>query len=312
MRYKDLQLGQLRAFRACVRQQSFSAAARALAMSQPAVWQQVRALERHFGVALLQRRGKGIEPTDDGRLLLEMSASILGEVDSLREAFTRRREDLPRRVTLIGSPGVLAEDLARPLVAFRQAHPTIRLTLLNITGEGTLDLLVSGTADLAVIPASSTLVRHRQLLTTEPLGVRPWMLLAPRRHPLARQRQPSLRAIVRQPLILPEEDSAWRQRLDALFLAAGVLEQMQVALEVSSSLAARRFVSLGVGVALLPLPNDGIAFADLSARPLGDLLPPEEIALLWRRGGQPSPQARLLADFLKQQLDAPASRKRSR
>ena len=226
MRYKDLQLGQLRAFRACVRQRSFSAAARALHMSQPAVWQQVQALKRHFGVELLQRRGREIEPTDDGRLLLELSASILGEVDGLRDAFQRRRADVPRRVTLIGSPGLLAEDLARPLVAFRREQPTIRLTLLNITGTGTLDLLVAGEADLAVIPAASDLVRHRQLLTTEPLCARPWMLIAPRRHALTRKKQPRLADIVRHPLILPETASNWRKRLDALFLAEGLLDRL--------------------------------------------------------------------------------------
>src|SRR5437868_6367529 len=92
-RYKELRLGQLRAFCACVREASYSAAARALGMSQPAVWQQVHALERDFSAALLQRTPAGLAPTEDGRGMLELAATILGSVDSLQEEFEQRRRD---------------------------------------------------------------------------------------------------------------------------------------------------------------------------------------------------------------------------
>ena len=68
-RYKELRPGQLRAFCACVRHKTFSAAARALGMSQPAVWHQVRALERQFGATLLLRNGRNWELSEDGGLL---------------------------------------------------------------------------------------------------------------------------------------------------------------------------------------------------------------------------------------------------
>lgn len=70
-RYKEMHLGQLRAFSECVQQRSYSAAARAMGMSHSAVWQQVRALERLCGVTLLQRQGRQLRPTEDGRLFLE-------------------------------------------------------------------------------------------------------------------------------------------------------------------------------------------------------------------------------------------------
>src|SRR5208283_4877332 len=176
-RYKELQLGQLRAFCACVRHQSFSAAARALQVSQPAVWQQVRALERHFGVGLLHRQGRELQPSEEGRVLLELAASILGSVDSLQEAFTQRCRDMPRELVVIGSPGVIAEELARPVVEFCRRHPKIRLTLLNYAGLRTLDLLLADEADFAVLPLASEVVGHRQLLVAETLCERPWVLI---------------------------------------------------------------------------------------------------------------------------------------
>jgi DNA-binding transcriptional LysR family regulator len=301
-RYKELRLGQLRAFCACVREKSFSAAGRAMGMSQPAVWQQVHALERDFGVGLLDRHGRALKPTEDGRLLLELAASVLGSVDSLQEAFHERRRDLPRKLVVIGSPGVVTEELARPVVAFTRKHPQIHLTLLSHGGLRTLDMLLAGEADLAVLPLAAEVVGYRQLLMSEPLCERDWVLAMPKGHPLSRRRRAALDDIVRYPLILPEYESNWRKRVDDLFRGAGLLEKVRVVLEASMTLAARRYVSLGLGVALLPQPREGLVIPRVMTRPMGEHLSPEQIVMVWRRGARPKPQARLFADLVKQRL----------
>lgn len=298
-RYKELRLEQLRAFLECARRRSYSAAARALHRSQPAVWQQVHGLERALGVSLLERRGRECQASEDGRLLMELAAELLGQVDSLRERFDGRRRELPRPLVVIGSPGVVTEELARPIVQFCRRHPEVRLTLLGYTGLRTLDLLLTGEADLAVLPLASEVASQRQLLDVEPLYERPWVLAAPPGHELVRKRRVTLADLVRHPLIVPEQGSNWRVRLDDRFRAAGLLERLQVACEVSITLAARRYASLGMGVAILPLPRDGLKFSGLVTRPLPDLLPPEQIVLVWRRGATPRPQARQFADFVK-------------
>ncbi|OAI47320.1 hypothetical protein AYO44_09785 [Planctomycetaceae bacterium SCGC AG-212-F19] len=305
-RYKELRLGQLRAFCACVRERSFSAAARALGVSQPAVWQQVRALERAFQADLLQRAGSEWMPTEDGRVLLELAATVLGNVDALQDEFAQRRRDIPRTLVVIGSPGVVTEELARPVAAFCRRHPQVQLTLLNHSGARTLDLLLGGDADLAVLPLAAEVVAQRQLVVTEPLCARPWILAVPARHPLARKRRPILADIVRHPLILPEKENNWRKRIDEAFRAAGLTEQVRVVLEAGITLAARRYVSLGLGIALLPQPREGLEFPRVVARPLDNpLLPPEPIVVVWRRGARPRPQARLFVDFIKNQLIEP-------
>jgi len=303
-RFKELRLDQLRAFCECVRQRSFSAAARALQRSQPAVWQQVRALERQLGTDLLRRRGREIEPSEDGQVLLEIAADILGRVDALQDTFQERRGKVARHLVVIGSPGVVAEELARPVVEFCRQHAQVRLTLLSHAGLRTLDLLLAGEVDLAVLPLASEVAGQWQLLTTEPLCDRPWVLVLPQRHPLAAKRRLNLADIARQPLILPERESNWRRSVDDLFRAAGLLDRVRVVLEVSQTLAARRYVGLGLGVALLPLPREGMTLPRLTTRPLDDFLPPEEIVLVWRRGATARPQARAFADFVREQLAA--------
>jgi DNA-binding transcriptional LysR family regulator len=272
-------------------------------MSQPAIWQQVHALERDFSAGLLQRTPRGLIPTEDGRAMLELAATVLGSVDSLQEAFEQRRRDVPRTLVVIGSPGIVTEELARPVAGFCRRHPNIRLTLLNHTGPRTLDLLLANEADLAVLPAAADVLSHRSLLTSEPLCERPWVCAIPARHLLARKRQPRLADVVRCPLILPEQESNWRRRIDDAFRAAGLLDQVRVVLEASMTLAARRYVSLGLGVAILPQSKEAMEFRHVVVRPLVDkLLPPESIVLVWRRGARPTLQARLFADFVKEKL----------
>jgi DNA-binding transcriptional LysR family regulator len=95
-RYQDIQLGQLRSFCVVGIEGNFSAAAKALDLSASTVWQQVRALERELKVTLLRRRGRGIELTLEGRLLLGMVQPHVSGLDSLPILVAiRKGESLP-------------------------------------------------------------------------------------------------------------------------------------------------------------------------------------------------------------------------
>ncbi len=303
-RYKEIRLGQLRAFCECARHRSFSAAARVLGLSHPSVLQQVRALERDFGVTLLQRHGREMRPTEDGRVLLEMASSIVGSVDSLRETFEQRRGDVPRTLTVVGTPGVIGEDLSRPIVAFCKLHPNIKMNLIsNSHIDRTLDLIVSGDADMAIMPLDLVEpAASDRIVGLEPLCIRPASLLVPHGHPLASRRRTGLADLIRHPLILPEPDATWRGKVDRIFDAAGLLDRVQILLETSLIHATRRFVSLGLGPALLALPRDGLRHADILIRPMTHLFPSEPITIVWRRGAPPRPQARHFVDFVRAQI----------
>src|SRR5262245_53860177 len=75
--YKDLSLAQLRSFCAVCRRGGYAAAARELLLTSPAVWEQMQALERHYGRRLLERRGNAVRPTAEGEHLLEMVGPLL-------------------------------------------------------------------------------------------------------------------------------------------------------------------------------------------------------------------------------------------
>ena len=283
-RYKELRLGQLRAFCECVHYRSFTAAAKALGVSHASVWQQIRALEREYGVALLQRHGHEMTPTDDGRLLLEMASTVVSSVDSLKVAFEERRGMVQRLLTVIGTPGTIAEELSEPVTAFlREGNPNIRLQLLaysQIPPYFADSLGFSGEADLGVLPLDEVkLASSDRIVEIERLCIRPAALVVPVSHPLAGRRRITLADIVRYPLILPEPDTYWRLKVEEVLRVAGLLDRLQVLLEVTLTLAARQFVSLGLGPALIPLPQNGLTLSsNIRVFSMDRLLPAEIIA----------------------------------
>ncbi len=306
-RYKELRLGQLRAFCECVRHRSFTEAAKALGVSHASVWQQIRALEREYGVALLQKHGREMTPTDDGHLLLEMASTVVSSVDSLKLAFEERRGKVRRLLTVIGTPGTIAEELSEPVVAFYRRYPNIKVQLsAHSKIPPIFDSLASGDADLAVLPLDEVeLASSDHVVEVERLCVRRASLIVPQSHPLATRRRITLADIVRYPLILPEPKVYWRLKVEEVLRVAGLLDRLQVLMEVTLTLAARRFVSLGLGAALLPLPQTGLAYPDVRVFHLDRLFPAETIAIVWRRGAILRPQARLFIDCLREQMPRP-------
>ena len=119
-------LSGLRAFEAAARLGGFSAAARALNVTHAAIAQQVRALERELGEALVYRDGRALSLTEKGRAL---SAELTNGFLAIQAAVetTRARPDRPVAISL--SPSFAANWLMPRLARFSRIHPEIQVTL---------------------------------------------------------------------------------------------------------------------------------------------------------------------------------------
>lgn len=302
-RYKELRPGHLRAFREVVQRKSFSAAARALDIAQPTLWEQVRALERMCGAVLLERHGREWTPTEDGLLALELAGSIVDSLESFQETFQANQETLPRQLIFSAVPGAITEDLAEPIVAFCRAYPRIHLQLPSYVGISITDLVLTGEADLGcLVQPQGTPANSHSLLCKEAISRRPAALFVPCSHPLATQTTLTLSDLVQYPLILPGIESDWRRCIDEVFRAAGLLPQRQILMEVTPTNAARRYASMGLGMALFPLPAGHLPYSRVVIHPLDDLFPAEEVILIWRRASRLRPQAQLFIDFIHKHL----------
>src|SRR5690348_5833381 len=111
--YRELSLQQLRSFREVCERGGYAAAARGLFLTTPAVWEQVQALERYYGVSLLERDGHVIRPTVEGQHLLEMIRPLLAGLDSSRDALQQKSGVLPAQLALATNLRVLREEISR-------------------------------------------------------------------------------------------------------------------------------------------------------------------------------------------------------
>ena len=128
-RYKEIQLAQLRSFCVAATEGNFTSAARVLGLATSTVWQQVRALERELKAKLLRRRGKAVELTDEGRLLLETVQPHVSGLDSLRRFFEMRQEGVRPELVLASGAYLLANHLPQPISRFRAERPAVLVTL---------------------------------------------------------------------------------------------------------------------------------------------------------------------------------------
>ncbi len=227
---------------------SFTRAALALNMAQPALSRQIRLLEVELRHNLLKRNGRGAVPTEAGTLLLEHGRGILNQVALAKEELGAGRSSLAGRGS-IGLPPSLSKLITVPLTrAIRAALPHARLTLTEGFSVLMYEGLRVGNLDMAVLyspDASPDL--EMALLHEEAL-----VLISPRALVNAKKTAQviSLAQVAALPLILPSRPNAFRLTTDNALMGLGL--RAQVALEVDGLNGILSLVQDGIGHAVLP------------------------------------------------------------
>ena len=225
---------------------SFTRAATAVGVAQPALSRQVRLLEVELRQPLLTRNGRGAVPTEAGTLLLEHARGILHQVERTREELARMRGSLAGRVAL-GLPPSVARALAVPLTqAFRAQLPEARLAITEGLSASMQEALLSGRLDIAVLYNA----RPRAGLDIEPLAGEELLLVqAASDRPAGELRPATLREISALPLIIPSHPNAIRMHVDAAMASAGYTPRVE--LEIDGVPAILDLVAEGAGCAIL-------------------------------------------------------------
>lgn len=227
---------------------SFTRAAQALDVAQPALSRQVRLLEVELRQNLLLRNGRGATPTEAGKLLLEHARGILHQVDRAREELGRVGGALAGRVA-IGLPPSLSRALTVPLTrALRVQLPQASVSISEGLSINMQEWLATGRLDIAVLynaqPAPE--IELWPLLEEDLVLVQPRPPGLPQDPPV----EPiSLRDIAALPLVIPSRPNAIRMLVETEMTNLGV--RPHVALEIDGVAAILDLVADGAGAALL-------------------------------------------------------------
>jgi DNA-binding transcriptional LysR family regulator len=265
----------LRAFALVLDLGSISAAASVLGYTQSAVSQQLAALEREVGTALVDRSRRPLRATRAGASLRPHVERVLAALGGANAAL----EDLrggTRRLRLAAFTSALSSFVPTAVRDLRRAHSQLVVQVLQLETHEAVERLRRGDADLAVVhrmpgaavPETAGLQRRRLLVDH-------LYVVLPEGHRLARRDAVSIAELEAEPLILPRRDTPagrFRSVVEQLCAQAGF--EPRVAYELDDLPAVQAFVATGIalvlmhGLILATLPP-GAAARPLAERPAG-------------------------------------------
>ncbi|MCW2929259.1 MAG: DNA-binding transcriptional LysR family regulator [Actinomycetia bacterium] len=231
---------------------SIARTADALGYTPSAVSQQLAALEREAGIALLDRTARSAGLTDAGRRLARHAERILAMVEEAEADLSAHADEPSGRVVVTAFPSAavaFAPALARSL----RAHPRLTLLLRQSSPDDGLQLVRSGEAEVAIADDwTGRMAASLGVLTCYHLLRDPLVLVVERGHPAADPKSPvDLRALRDEPWLAAPAGEPSRQAVDRLLAAVGVTPPVPSEFEGLGTVA--NLVARGLGIAIMPL-----------------------------------------------------------
>jgi DNA-binding transcriptional LysR family regulator len=272
-------------------------AATHLGLTQPALSIQIKTLEAELGEALFARHRKQMQLTQAGEIFYRHVQTVLTTLEEAKTEVAELHQLLRGHLAMATSDTNSAYILPEVLQQFCAYYPHVRIDIRNKMSSQVLQLVLDHEVDfgIATLPMA-----HRQVIT-ETLFHREEVVICPVDHPLSRAATVSLAQVSPYPLLALSPGSTSRQLLDLAFQHAGV--PMQVAMNLGSMGVMKRFVEIGLGVAIVPrvAVAEEVQQGRLAALSVEDL-PAREIGLVERKDTHRSPPAVAFLHLLRTHL----------
>jgi DNA-binding transcriptional LysR family regulator len=237
---------QIRSFLAIAKHGSFTRAARALNLSQPALTVQIRQLEDVLNVRVLDRNTRTVQVTRIGKELVPVFERILNELDSVVGGIKKLASKSHGIVRLACLPSFAETILPAAIVKFRGRHPSIQFVLKDGVGRKIVQLVKTDAVDFGIAAGQiNDPELETSVLTQDRIHA---IYLAP--HPLERERKITAENLTNYPLIMMDEDSTVRQVVDRALLNLRLT--IKPAIEATYMSTAVGMARARLGVALLP------------------------------------------------------------
>lgn len=230
---------QLRAFVAVARYNGFTAAARALNMSQTTITSQIQALEEEHGVRLFERRGRRIELTEIGREFLDLARRMAGLED---DAAMMLKDSAQMRSGSLKIGAVSPFHVIEMIETFNASYPDVFLSMALGNSESVLRELANYGCDVGIMARDTDDDRyHVQHYASYPV-----IAFVRRDHRLAALRMIELTSLAEEKLLMRERGSTTRRALEEGFATIGAVPR--VAMEIGSREAIREAAIRGLGI----------------------------------------------------------------
>lgn len=199
-----INLNQLRALYCVVKTGTFAKAAEELCVTEPAVYIQVRSLERDMGFTLLDRFGKELRPTEFGKLLYEYADKIFNLVEEATNA-VKELQDLRKGSLRLGTAKALAQYLMPVIISkFQDRHPQLSIHLDERSSRELVEGILQHRFELAIVAR----VPYPERLEVIPFTRDELILVVSPRYKLLTKESVNLKDLTAEPIIFTDARSA--------------------------------------------------------------------------------------------------------
>ena len=298
---------QLRVLRAVAEHGSFSAAAESLSYSQPAISQQIAALEKRAGTTLVDRTSRGVRLTDAGQALVEHAEVVIARLAAAEAELEAIAGIRGGRVRLASFPTAGASLLPPAVAEFTRRHPEVELTFVEQEPEEAAQALRAAELEIAIVFEYSQLEQPEFERMYEGIELHrliddPMYLALPGDHPLAHKPRVRLNDFADETWIQETGTHSWCGSFHAACCAAAGFDP-KVGFHSDDYNVVQGLIAAGVGISLLPGLSLTNLREDIVVRTLGRRAPARQIAAATLAGRYLSPATNAMLDILSEVAD---------
>lgn len=283
-----MELWQLEVFMAVSEERGFSRAGQKLGRTQPAISSAIKQLEDELHEPLFDRLGRSVRLTAAGETLSDYAKRLLRLRSDALQALGELR-GLGRGTLRLGANETTCLYLLPDvLAAFKQAYPQVQIDIQRAITRSITEKVIEGSLDFGIVtlpisdPRLETLTIHHDELA---------LIVGPN-HRLASRKTVRMRELEDEPFILHKIGTTTRERLVKHFINGGV--KIKVTMELASIETIKRFVSIGMGISIVPrlcIEKD-IEDGSLRALKMRDASFKRKLGLIYNKGRHQSQAAR--------------------
>lgn len=290
-----MELRHLRYFRAVGREQHFGRAAKILHVAQPALTRQIRHLEEELGVALFERRPRGVQLSVAGRMFLTESEAILAQVERSVEK-ARSYASGHFGTVRVGFSEIASghREIPAKLLAFRLNEPNVTLELLPMSSRDQIEAVKDATIDAAIVYDVHQDNANMQVLQCKDVGDSDIVLALYKGHRLANAKQIRMKDLQGESFLWPfrKNTPSYADTLMRACEAHGVVPN--IIQETATHSIMLSLVGVGMGIGFVEYSEHRSQSSSVVLRKVSDLNVSFKMRLFWRKSDESVALSRFL------------------
>lgn len=258
---------------------NYTRAAEKLSLTQPAVSQHIKLLEREMNAVIFDRTGGKIKPTPEGKLIIQYAERVASLYETLQQSLIDRKRAIDRLrvgITHTSESNIIAEVLAK----YTEQSPHMKITIQTDTINNLYDMLKTYKIDIAIVEGGVTDPSiNAIMLDTDSL-----VLAVCNEHPLAKHSMVTIDELKQERMILRLPSSGTRNLFAATLETRNLsLDDFNVVLEVDNIATIKDLIRRNYGVSILARSAcmDELKKGKITLLPIENLTMVREVNILY-------------------------------